>query len=133
MVIYLPFDRRDTKLIFKQLLSGEPTHTLRPKKVVLFPEKRRVKYFLSLTCPHSRMCIRTHIVNFKKETYKQKNKNTKKVKETKEEKKNSSGEWIQKKKKRKKKCGRPSEDFSCHPRFLKQEHFFFFWPECNML
>ena len=48
------------------------------------------------------MCIRTHIVNFKKETYKQKNKNTKKVKETKEEKKNSSGEWIQKKKKEKK-------------------------------
>ena len=45
------------------------------------------------------MCIRIHIVNFKKETYKQKNKNTKKVKETKEEKKNSSGEWIQKKKK----------------------------------
>ena len=38
-----------------------------------------------------------------------------------------------KKKKRKKKCGRPSEDFSCHPRFLKQEYFFFFWPECNML
>ena len=79
------------------------------------------------------MCIRIHIVNFKKETYKQKNKNTKKVKETKEEKKNSSGEWIQKKKKEKKKCGRPSEDFSCHPRFLKQEYFFFFWPECNML
>ena len=102
MVIYLPFDRRDTKLIFKKLLSGEPTHALRPKKVVLFPEKRRVKYFLSLTCPHSRMCIRIHIVNFKKETYKQKNKNTKKVKETKEEKKNSSGEWIQKKKKEKK-------------------------------
>ena len=132
MVIYLPFDRRDTKLIFKKLLSGEPTHALRPKKVVLFPEKRRVKYFLSLTCPHSRMCIRIHIVNFKKETYKQKNKNTKKVKETKAEKKNSSGEWIQKKKK-KKKCGRPSEDFSCHPRFRKQEYFFFFWPECNML
>ena len=45
------------------------------------------------------MCIRIDIANFKKETCKQKNKNTKKVKETKEEKKNSSGEWIQKKKK----------------------------------
>ena len=125
MIIYLPFDRRDTKLIFKKLLSGEPTHTLRPKKVALFPEKRRVKYFLSLTCPHSRMCIRIHIVNFKKETYKKKNKNTKKVKETKEEKKNSSGEWIQKKKK-KKKMWSPKWRFFLSPAFPKTRVFFLF-------
>ena len=112
MIIYLPFDRRDTKLIFKKLLSGEPTHTLRPKKVALFPEKRRVKYFLSLTCPHSRMCIRIHIVNFKKETYKQKNKK-------------SSGEWIQKKKK-KKKMWSPKWRFFLSPAFPKTRVFFLF-------
>ena len=36
------------------------------KKVVLFPEIGRVKILLSLTRPHSRMCIRVCIFNFKK-------------------------------------------------------------------
>ena len=39
---------------------------LRPKKVVLFPEIGRVKNFLSLTRPHSRMCTRIYLFNFKK-------------------------------------------------------------------
>ena len=43
---------------------------VRPKKVVLFPEIGRVKNVLSLTRPHSRMCIRIHIFNLKKQTNK---------------------------------------------------------------
>ena len=39
---------------------------IRLKKVVLFPELARVKTFLSLTGPHSRMCIRIYIFKFKK-------------------------------------------------------------------
>ena len=38
---------------------------IRPIKVVLFPEISRVKLFLSLTRPHSRMCIRIYIFCFK--------------------------------------------------------------------
>ena len=59
------------------------------KQVVLFPEIGRVKIFLSLslTRPNSRMCGRTCVFNFKKQT----NKNIqKKAKETKEEKKISA-------------------------------------------
>ena len=66
------------------------------KEVVLFPEIDRVKFFLSLTRPHSQMIIRIHIFNFKKQqtnskktnkTNKQINKQKpKKAKETKEEK-----------------------------------------------
>ena len=37
----------------------------RSKKVVLFPEIDRVKKFLSLTRPHSQMCIRIYIFSFK--------------------------------------------------------------------
>ena len=69
-----------------------------------------MKNFLSLTLPHSRMCIRIYIFNFKKQTNKQKkqtriqtskknkqeykqarktNKNTKKAKKVKEEKRMS--------------------------------------------
>ena len=49
------------------------------KKVILFLEIGRVKIFLSLTRPHSRMCIRVCIFDFKKQTNKQKkNKDTKK-------------------------------------------------------
>ena len=64
----------------------------------MFPEIDRVKIFLSLTRPYSRICIRIYIFNFKKQTNKQKkkqktkqNKNTKKEKETKEKK-----EYLQK-------------------------------------
>ena len=62
-------------------------HNIRSKKVVLFPQIGRVKKILSVTGPHSRMCIRIYIFNFKSQTNKQKkkkNKNTKKVEETKE-------------------------------------------------
>ena len=64
---------------------------IKPKKVVLFPEIGEVKIFLSLTRPHSRMCIRIIIFCFKKtHTGKQKAGQTKqkkrKTKETKEEK-----------------------------------------------
>ena len=44
------------------------------KKVVLFPENSRVKIFLSLTRPHSQMCIRI------KKKKKKQNKKTKKIK-----------------------------------------------------
>ena len=55
------------------------------KKVVLFPEIGQVKKILSLTLPHSRMCIRIYIFNFKKQTNKQKKTRIqKKAKETKE-------------------------------------------------
>ena len=74
---------------------------LRPKKkkVVLFPE-----IGWSLTCPHSRMCIRIYIVNFKKET---------------------SNEKLEYKKS--KIWSLPVEDFSCHLHFQKEEYFL--WPE----
>ena len=45
---------------------------------VLFLEIRRVKNFLSLTRPHSRMCMRIYIFNFKKQTKKKKEKEKKK-------------------------------------------------------
>ena len=58
------------------------------KKVVLFPEIGRVKIFISLTRPHSRMCMAIYIFNFKKQTNKQKKKReykkSKKKKTTKE-------------------------------------------------
>ena len=41
------------------------------KKVVLFPEIGRVKFFSSLTHPHSRMCIRIYIFCSKKKTHTQ--------------------------------------------------------------
>ena len=58
------------------------SRVLRPKKVVFFPEIGRVKNILSLTRPHSRMCIRIYIFNFKnkkktKITWRQKAKETK--------------------------------------------------------
>ena len=46
-------------------------HQTRTKKVVLFLEIGRVKMFLSLTCTHSRMCIRIDIFCLKKQTHKQ--------------------------------------------------------------
>ena len=54
--------------------------------LVLFPEIGQVEIFLSVTRRHSRMCIRIYIFDFKKQTNKQKTKNTKNVQETKEEK-----------------------------------------------
>ena len=47
------------------------------KKVVLFPENSRVKIFLSLTRPHSQMCIR---IKKKKKKTKQEDKENQKRK-----------------------------------------------------
>ena len=56
---------------------------LTPKKVVFFPEIGRVKFFLSLARPHSRMCIRISEYTFlikKKQTKKKNQKKLKKLK-----------------------------------------------------
>ena len=73
-------------------------------KIALFPETGRVKNFLSLTHPHSQICIRIYIFNFKKQTNKQKNKTRiqRKAKETKEEKIISPQRRL-----KKQICGRP--------------------------
>ena len=65
--------------------------SLRPKKVVLFPEIAWMKIFSSFTHPHRRMCIRIYIFCFKQKTHtqtesKKKSKENRKTKETKEEK-----------------------------------------------
>ena len=57
------------------------------KKVVLFPEIGRVKIFISLTRPHSRMCMAIYIFNFKKQTNKQKKKREYKKKQKKKQQK----------------------------------------------
>ena len=69
---------------------------VRPQKRSLVSRNRPGEKFLSLNRPHSRMCIRIYILDFKKQ---QTNKKTriKKTKETKEE-KNISGKWIKRKK-----------------------------------
>ena len=67
----------DLSLPWKELLSIW-SYKLSPqgqkKKVVLFPEIGRVKIFLSLTSPHSRMCIKIYskyILIFQKKPTKQ--------------------------------------------------------------
>ena len=57
-----------------------------PHKVVLFAEIGWAKTFLSLTRPHSRVCIRIYIFNFKKAN-KQAKKTNKKTKKTRKQKK----------------------------------------------
>ena len=69
---------------------------IRPKKGVLFPEIGPVKIFLSLTRPHSRMCIRIHVSNLKQKTKKAKKKKKK------AKKKNKTEDKKQKKLKKKK-------------------------------
>ena len=83
-------------IVFSQNFYTRKLSKIRHKKVVLFPEIDRVKFFSSLTRPHSRMCIRIHVFNFKKQTNKPKNKNTKKAKETKEEKRISQENRLRK-------------------------------------
>ena len=93
---------------------------IRPKKVVLFPEIGRVKLFLSLTRPHSRMCIRVLSFSFKKQTSKQKApKIQKKAKETKEEKRIFPENRL-----KKIFFGRRGEECFPHPHFRKQLYFF---------
>ena len=48
--------------LFKTFKVDE-NNDIRPKKVVLFPKSDRLKIFLSLTHPHSRMCIRIYVFN----------------------------------------------------------------------
>ena len=109
------------------------------KTVVLFPEIGRVKFFLSftrlhsrmcirilknilsLTRPHSRMCIRIYIFNFKKQANKQKKTRIQK----KQKKLKKKREYIRKINKNKYICGRPGEDFSRHSHIRKQEYFSF--------
>ena len=63
---------------------------LRPKKSSLVSGNRLGEKIFITHHPHSRMCIRIYIFNFKKQTNKQKNKQEyKKAKETKEERKKS--------------------------------------------
>ena len=65
---------------------------LRWKKVVLFLQINQVKIFLSLTHPHSWICIRIYIFNFEKQTNKQKKTRMQKKQKTLKNK----GEHIQK-------------------------------------
>ena len=62
-------------------------YVLDQRKVVMFPETSRLKKILSLTRPHSPMCIKIYIFNFKKT--KPKIARRQKAKETKEEKRMS--------------------------------------------
>ena len=66
---------------------------IRPKKGVLFPEIGPVKIFLSLTRPHSRMCIRIHVSNLKQKTKKAKKKNKTEDKKQKKLKKKKQYLW----------------------------------------
>ena len=92
------------------------------KKVVLFPGINQGKFFLSFTRLHSHMFIIIYIYFLKKQKNKKKRTRTQtKTKETKEEKRISPENRLEKII-----CGRPREDFSCHPHFQKQEYFF--WP-----
>ena len=62
---------------------------LRPKNIVLFQENYQVKIFLSVSRPHSRMCIRIYTSNFKK---KQTNKKETRI----QKKKKGEREYLQK-------------------------------------
>ena len=77
------------------------------KKVVLFPEIRQVKTFLSLTRWHRRTCIRIYIFNFKKQITKQKNnppqKNKKQKQKQKQKQTNKQKQQQQQKQKKLKK------------------------------
>ena len=62
---------------------------LRPKNIVLFQENYQVKIFLSVSRPHSRMCIRIYTFNLKK---KQTNKKETRI----QKKKKGEREYLQK-------------------------------------
>ena len=53
--------------LYQKSESSEARVSEGKKKVVLFPEIGQANNFLSLTHPHSRMCIRIHIFNFEKQ------------------------------------------------------------------
>ena len=58
---------------------------VRPKKSSLVSRSRPGEIFLSVTRPHSRMCIRIYILNFKQQQKKKKIKNQKKQKKLKKQ------------------------------------------------
>ena len=67
---------KNTKMMTKLSFILQTAEVHKAKKVVLFPEIGRVKSFLSLTRPHSQMCIRIYIFNFKKQQIKNNKKET---------------------------------------------------------
>ena len=69
--------------LFMKILIQLNLLRLGQKKVVMFPRTGQLKFFLSLIRPHSRMCIRIYIFNFKKQTDKQKQKRKKEYKKSK--------------------------------------------------
>ena len=75
-------------MLLERLLPTCIRQKIGPKKVALFPEIGRVKIFLSLNRPHSRMCIKIYIFNFKKQTNNQKNQKQKKTRLQKKRKRN---------------------------------------------
>ena len=66
------------------------------KKSRLVSGNQLGEFFLKLTRSHSRMCIRIYVFNFKKQTNKQKNKNTIKARETEQEKRISPKNRLKK-------------------------------------
>ena len=72
--------------------------TLGQKKVVLFPEIGRVKNFLSVTCPHSRICSSIYIFDFNEQTSKKQKQEYEKVKESKDKKRMSPENRLKKNK-----------------------------------
>ena len=66
------------------------------KKVTMFLEINQAKTFLSLTRPHSQICIRMYIFNFKTQTNKKKIRIPKKNKKNYRRKKNISRKLIKK-------------------------------------
>ena len=71
------------KIVKNMILNDIPQAK---KKVVLFPEIVWVKTFLSLTRPHSRMCIRIYAFDFKNKQKTTKITRGQKAKEAKDEK-----------------------------------------------
>ena len=92
------------------------------KKSSIVSGSRLVENLLITHHPHSRMCIRIYIFNFKnKQTSENKTKNTKKQKKLKK-----NRDYLRKIESKKIR-GRPGEDFSHHPHFRKQKLFYFFF------
>ena len=89
---------------------------LKQKESSLVSGNRPSENFLSLTRPHSRMCIRIHNFNSKnKQNSRKKNKKKKRRKEN-----------ISEKSIKNEICGHPGDHFSRHLHFRKQEYLFFF-------
>ena len=89
------------------------------KEVILLVSGNRPgeNFFISHSPAKTNVYHNIHFCVQKGTNKQQTNKNKKKTKETNEEKRIS----LENRSKKKKNCGRSSEDFSCHPHFLKQE------------